>query len=566
MIMFNLNKLVMPVLFLIALMVSGCSNQSPKSIDTAETQSSGAARDVPSSAMIRHKPYAWLKEKKKQQFTEQDLIWDRLLALYALQEVDDPRVERELNWFLDHPDYIARVQERAEPYLYQIINEIEAQQLPGELALLPVVESAFKPDAVSNASAAGLWQFMPGTGKDFGLTQNWWYDGRHDIYTSTQAAAAYLKDLSEAFNGDWLLALASYNYGKTNIQRAIDRNIMRGDPADYWSLQSLPAETMQYVPKLLAVAKLFAHAKEYGIPLKPIKNKPVFEMVDVGSPLYLTQAAAMANTSPTEFLTLNPAFKQNATAPDGPHHLLIPVEEVDAFKQKLELMPMAEKEQLASELRNQYWEMMEAKRAEELERQARRAEAERLARIAQEERLAQYKAAQELKRAQAKAAQEERMAQLRAAQAEKKAQALLLARQKAAELVLAKKLKKPNDGQPDGHYAVKQMDAAMKLAHNSTVSAKEVAKLNNASQQIDLKVAQKDKVAAKGKLQLVASNFNRNPFQTIHYVIKKGESLTGIARKFNVSVGDIRKWNASVGNIQAGQRLKVIVDAAQPVT
>lgn len=542
MIMLNFNKSIAFLPILIALLATGCSNQSPKTIDTTETSTDGATQHGKS----HHKKYTWLKDKKKQHFTEHDLIWDRLLSLYAIPEVDDPRIDRELDWFLDHPGYIARVQQRAEPYLYQIVNEIEAQNIPGELALLPIVESAFRPDAVSGASAAGLWQFMPGTGKDFGLTQNWWYDGRNDVYASTQAAASFLKGLSEYFDGDWLLALASYNYGKGNIQKAIDRNAMQGEPTDYWSLHKLPTETMQYVPKLLAVAKLIAHAEEYNIPLHPIKNKPVFELVDVGSPLYLDQAAAMANTSPEHFQKLNPAFKQNATAPDGPNHLLIPVAEVKNFKQNLNRIPEAQKEQLTYEIRNQYLEMLAEKRAEELRIQAEKAEAERLAQQAEAERLAAAKAAQEEKRAQA---------------------AELLAQKKAATaaLLLAKKAKKPAEEHGGNFYTVKKSDTFLSVAKSFAVSPKELASWNNISPQAAIKVGQK--LAIKNKPQLIASISNRIPFQTVHYVIKKGDSLAGIARKFNVSIADIRKWNADkAANIQAGQKLKVIVDAAQPVT
>lgn len=536
MIMLNFNKSITFLPILIALLATGCSNKSPKTIDVGENSTSNATR----YDKLHPKKLAWLKDKKKTHFTEQDIIWDRLLSLYAIPEVEDPRIERELEWFLDHPDYIARVQQRAEPYLYQIVNEIEAQNIPGELALLPIVESAFKPDAVSGASAAGLWQFMPGTGKDFGLTQNWWYDGRNDVYTSTQAAASFLKGLSEYFDGDWLLALASYNYGKGNIQKAMDRNAVQGEPTDYWSLRRLPTETMQYVPKLLAVAKLIAHAEEYNIPLNPIKNKPVFELVDVGSPLYLDQAAAMANTSPERFQKLNPAFKQNATAPDGPHHLLIPVAEVKNFKQNLNRIPEAQKEQLTFEIRNQYLEMLAAKRAEELERQAEKAEAERLAQQAEAERLALVKAAQAV----------EALAQKKAA---------------TAEILLAKKTKKSTEDHGGNFYTVKKADTVLSVAKTFAISSKELASWNNISPQSAIKIGQK--LTIKSKPQMVASLSNRMPFQTIQYVIKKGDSLAGIARKYNVSIADIRKWNADKAtNIQAGQKLKVVVDAAQPVT
>jgi len=164
-----------------------------------------------------------------------------------LPEINNPRIDRELNWYLQHPTDLAVLQERAEPYLHLILDEIEAKNIPGELALLPVVESAFVPDAYSKSDASGLWQFIPATGRLYGLKQNAWYDGRRDIYASTKAATAYLKHLSETFDGDWLLALASYNCGKGNVRKSIEKNEDLNLPTDYWSL-NLPEETLNYVP------------------------------------------------------------------------------------------------------------------------------------------------------------------------------------------------------------------------------------------------------------------------------------------------------------------------------
>jgi len=200
----------------------------------------------------------------------------------------------------------------------------------------------FLPDAYSKSDASGLWQFIPSTGNDFGLQQNYWYDGRRDVYASTKAATDYLKQLSETFDGDWLLALASYNYGKGNVRKAIERNEDLNLPTDYWSL-SLPEETMNYVPRLLAVAKIFANAEEYNIRLQHIPNKPYFEVVDVHSQLDLPKAAELANTPLYEFLKLNPGFNHSTTAPQGPHQLLIPVDKVQAFKQNLAQLPYDER-------------------------------------------------------------------------------------------------------------------------------------------------------------------------------------------------------------------------------
>lgn len=261
-------------------------------------------------------------------------VWDRLFSLYALPEIDNERIEYEMREYLKYPEYLAKIQRRAAPYLYFIVNEIEFKQIPGELALLPVVESAFKTHALSKSQASGLWQFIPATGRLFGLKQNWWYDGRRDVYTSTQAAISYLKQLNHSFRGDWFLALASYNAGKGNIGKAIRKNQNQGLLTDYWSLP-LRQETMTYVPRLLAIAKIFANADKYNIPLLDIPDVPHFKVINVGSQIDLTFAAEIAKTSISDFTALNPAFKRESTDPDGPFHLLIHADKVNEFADRL---------------------------------------------------------------------------------------------------------------------------------------------------------------------------------------------------------------------------------------
>ncbi len=542
----NFNRSVKFLFFLMVVMfISGCAEQSPKSF--AFNDSSPGHQFPPRSPNQNNNKKGWsrFKSLQKKNFSEQDLIWDRLLSLYALPEVDHPRVERELNWYLDHPDYIARVQQRAEPYLYQILNEIEEKNIPGEMALLPIVESAFRPEAVSSASAAGLWQFMPATGQLFGLEQNSWYDGRRDIYKSTQAAASYLKDLSETFNGDWLLALASYNYGKGNVQKAIDKNYLSGEPTDYWSLHNLPQETMAYVPKLLAIAKLFAHADEYNIQLHPIRNKPVFEVVDLDSPLNLYQAAAMANTNSEHFLKLNSGYKNGVTPPDGPNHLLIPIAQVDSFRKKFDQISDEQKELFTQELRNEQAKVLAAKKAQEAEK-LRKAEEERLALIrAQEEKLARQKHGKHDKH---------------------KGDDKLLALKSDDKNSHSKNAKKGIEPAQENFYTVKKSDTIYQIARSFSVNPKDLASWNNLQLNKPLKSGQK--LSIKSKPQMVASAANNNPFQKVYYVVKKGDSLIGIAKRFNVSIPDIKKWNADKmnKNIETGMKLKVIVDAAHSTT
>ena len=252
-----------------------------------------------------------------------DNLWDRLFDRFDLPEVSHQDIDRELYWFINHPTYIDRVQSRAEPFLYSIVKQLEKQHMPGELALLPVIESAFQPHAVSPANAAGIWQFIPATGHHYGLKRSTSYDGRRDIYASTRAAIKYLKKLHDEFNGDWFLAIAGYNCGEGAVARAIQRNIARGLPTDFWSL-SLPQETRTYVPRLLAVAKLFSESEQYGISLRPIPNKALYKTVVLKDQVDLALAANAADISLDKLFELNPGFKRQRVDVNGSYRLFIP--------------------------------------------------------------------------------------------------------------------------------------------------------------------------------------------------------------------------------------------------
>jgi len=268
-------------------------------------------------------------------------LWKRMFAMYALPEVDNPRVEEELQKFLKHPKSLLALQRRAQPYLYYILDELEAKKLPGELALLPMIESAFQVKAQSHAAAAGLWQFTPATGDTFGLAQNWWYDGRLDIAASTDAATRYLKQLNKKFDGDWLLALASYNVGPGRIQKELRKSSDLALKPDFWGL-SLPRETKEYVPKLLAIAKLFRHAEQYNLTLHPIPNVPVVRAVNVDSQMDLSKAADLAGMPINEFFNFNPGFNHGMTAPHGSYKLLIKANKATSFKRKLAKLSKSE--------------------------------------------------------------------------------------------------------------------------------------------------------------------------------------------------------------------------------
>jgi membrane-bound lytic murein transglycosylase D len=263
-------------------------------------------------------------------------LFDRMRAGFQLDDGADHRaVDQQLHYYAGNPDYLQRAFGRADLYLYHIVTQLEARGMPQELALLPVVESAFEPYAYSRASASGLWQFIPGTGSQFGLKQDWWYDGRRDIVESTRAALDYLQYLHDEFNGDWLLAIAAYNCGEATVERAARANRVAGRPVDFWNLR-LPRETRAYVPKLLAMKRLVHDPATYGLEISPIPNQPYFARVATAGQINLKIAGQLANVTPEELYELNPAFHRWATDPSGPPYLLLPVDSVDVFTANIE--------------------------------------------------------------------------------------------------------------------------------------------------------------------------------------------------------------------------------------
>ena len=265
-------------------------------------------------------------------------LFERIRSGFVIEDVDHDAIDREERWFANHPTYLDRTFKRGERYLYHIVKEIEARKMPLELALLPVVESAFNPVAYSRARASGLWQFIPGTGRRYDLKQNWYYDGRRDVIVATDAALDYLQFLAEEFDGDWLLAVAAYNCGEGNIARAVARNRKAGKPTDFFSLK-LPRETRAYVPKLLAMRRIVADPAAHGLEFAPIPNEPYFSQIDVAGQIDLHVAAELAELAPEELLALNPAFNHWVTDPDGPYQLLVPVDRQTRFAEAVAALP-----------------------------------------------------------------------------------------------------------------------------------------------------------------------------------------------------------------------------------
>ena len=466
---------------------------------------------------------------------EHATIWDRMLSLYALPETDNARIDREINWYLRNPEYLSRIQERAEPYLYFILDEIEAKKIPGELALLPVVESAFRPEAESPAQASGLWQFIPPTGRLYGLKQNTWYDARRDVVASTQAATTFLKELSEGFNNDWLLALASYNAGKGNIKNAIDRNSDRGLPTDFWSLD-LNNETSTYVPRLLAIAKIFANPEKYNLNLHQFPNEPYFELVDIQSQIDLGKAAEMAQTPIDHFFKLNPGFNRWSTDPAGPHRLLIPVKKADSFKEKLAGLPHHERIK---------WVHHSVGKHENLKSIARKHNAS-VDEIAAVNHLDDDN----------------------------------ISHGTVLLIPISYQLLKGDNSSPavatNNHvpvampakqvYTAKKGDTLYNVSQRFNVDQEDMINWNKLPDKGKLKVGQKLVIKKSGDITVAST---APAFKEISYTIKSGDTLGQVSKKFNVNVADLRKWNnvpKNKADIKPGEKLKIIIEAGQPAS
>lgn len=263
-----------------------------------------------------------------------DDLWGRIRNGFGMPDIDSPLVQQQQAWYLARPDYLRRVVERSRRYMHHIIEELEKRGMPTELALLPIVESAYNPMAYSRAHASGMWQFIPSTGKTYQLDQNWWMDQRRDIIASTSAALDYLQSIYE-MHGDWHLALASYNWGENAVARAINKNRAKGLPTDYLSL-SMPNETRWYVPKLQALKNIIARPQLFNVSLDPIPNKPYFQSIEVATHIDVAIAARLAEMTVEEFLALNPAYNRPVILDKGGTSIVLPAEKVEVFLSNLE--------------------------------------------------------------------------------------------------------------------------------------------------------------------------------------------------------------------------------------
>ncbi len=461
-------------------------------------------------------------------------LWDRLREGFHLQGHSHPGIRSYLNWYARNQAYLDRVAERARPFLYDIVQEVERRGMPGEIALLPVVESAFQPFAYSAGRAAGIWQFIPATGRHYGLKQNWWYDGRRDVRAATRAALDYLQHLNTLFDGDWLLALAAYNSGEGRVQRAIRANRKKGKATDFWSLD-LPKETRGYVPKLLAISTLIEAPELYGVRLISIPNRTQLASVNIGSQIDLALAAELADLSIEEIYRLNPAYNRWATAPDGPHHLLLPIDKAEAFRDNLA--------ELGARGRVR-WERHRIKPGENLGSIARR-----------------Y---------QTSVALLQEVNQVRGQWIRAGDTLMIPVATKNLSHYLSEDRRKQTiqNTQRRGNkvkYTVRSGDTWWDLSRKHGVTTNKLARWNGMSPRDPLFPGQR-LVIWTNSTKVTKTNFTAAldgaRHQKIHYRVRKGDSLARIAQKFNVTVSKLRRWNTLPKNkyLQPGQRLTLYVD------
>ena len=316
---------------LLVLTLAACASQGPSAPPSDASNPNSANDTVRTTAA---KQTIDVDKSSVDQLTSADAdLWGRIRRGFQIPDLNNDLVDMQANWYAQRPDYVQRMTERSEKYLYYIVEELESRHMPTELALLPFIESAYNPQALSVAKAAGMWQFVPGTGRTYNLKQNMWQDERRDVLASTGAALDYLSRLHDMF-GDWYLALAAYNWGEGNVQRAIARNQAAGLPTDYQSLR-MPNETRNYVPKLQAVKNIVMNPQAYGLTLPTIPNHPYFVTVTTSHDIDVDVAAKLANMTTDEFRALNPSFKKPVILGATQPQILLPFDNASAFEHNL---------------------------------------------------------------------------------------------------------------------------------------------------------------------------------------------------------------------------------------
>jgi len=496
------------------LMISGCATRQSATItQTHESISDSGSWETSDSPAI---PPAY----------DDPEFWNQLRNSFRLDGTGHKAVTAKVKLFAGNSAQVERIFNRGEPYLAYIFNEVRKRNLPGEITLLPFVESGYDPFAYSHGRASGLWQFIPGTGKMYGLKQDWWYDGRRDIVASTEAALDYLEKLHKQFDGDWLLALAAYNSGAGTVNKAIRKNLQAGRPTDFWHLK-LPKETSAYVPKLLAISTVVSEPGKYGVTLTPVAMTPAFAIVETQGQLDIGVASELAGIETEELYRLNPGYNRWATHPDGPHRLVIPLANSDRFTQNLAALPESSRVK---------WVRHKIRNGETLTHIARRYDTT----------VKVLSSINELRGTNIRAGRH-----------------LLVpvaAKDPSRYAVINKKLQSGNTSDSKITYKVRNGDSLWGIAHKHKVSVKQVTRWNRLDSGSLIRPGQKLVIWQKGK-----GSKSGKRVRSVSYTVRNGDSLYRISRKFSVSISDLRRWNNLTEGkyLRPGQHLKLYVDVTR---
>jgi membrane-bound lytic murein transglycosylase D len=511
------------------------------------------ATPVAAAATVPLEPILLPALEYRDAVVDTDLL-TRLRSRFSWEIAADPAVVRERDWYAKNQAYLDRVFTRADLYLFHIVEALEARGMPAELALLPVVESAFDPFAYSHGRASGLWQIIPGTGRRLGLEQNWWFDGRRDVLDSTRAALDYLEDLNRQFNGDWLLAVAGYNSGEGNVARALKKAAAAGKPQDFWGIKNyLPAETRTYVPRLLAIAELVGDPAALGVTLPELRNESRFAVVETGGQIDMALAAELAGVETSAIYALNPGVNRWATDPEGPHRLLVPVEQAGTFTTSL--AGLGERELVE-------WTRHRVKSGESIGAIAdhyhttvavlREVNSLRGNTIRAGDYLMIPHAMQSLERytqsADSRAARQQtttRSGERRAHVVQSGESLWSISRAYGVDVraLASWNSMAPGDVLSVGRELVVWTKAPAAVATTATATAQ----------------------ASIVRTDTSAGFAAPNRIREITYVVRRGDSLSSIARRFKVSVNKLVEWNTGAADkyLQPGQRLKMVVDITE---
>lgn len=462
-----------------------------------------------------------------------DDLWLRIKDGYGMPELSSQYTRNHESWYAARPDYVKRMVARSQRYLFHIVEEVEKRGMPTEIALLPMVESAFNPQAYSRSKASGIWQFIPSTGKDFGLKQDWWVDNRRDVTAATNAALTYLQRLHVMF-GTWDLALAAYNAGEGTVRRAIERNRKQGLPTDYESL-SLPAETRNYVPKLQAVKNIMTHPEQYGLEILSIPNRPYFTKVTAPEQIDAHLAAKLAEISFDEFSSLNPEYNRPVLTASGKvHEILLPVGTAETFKTNLE----AYDKPLVS------WQTYHAKRGERMDSIARKFGIG----------LTQLRDVNDLPSRNKMAMSRQILVPNAKSSADNDAGLILVA--DTGDTQAESSASRHAETAPVRHQ-VKKGETLQLIAKRYGTNTRQLMQLNRLKSS-KLKAGMQLTVRPAGKATVKAQV--SEPAETVdRYVVQKGDTLSGIARRFDIGLQDLLRWNKIDGSqISPGNRLYVM--------